>query len=270
MEDYGITLTCPSEASGTEPIPVKVEMRGNMRTYWDNDGIIDKALTVAILRRDRPGLRFLDKIDPNVIMLPDEPLPGRPSDEVLDADPAMVTELKTFDAAPLPQSQPGSAEYLVTGAFSNWWAGVRELRVLDPLNRVRPPALPRLGLDGRTLPVRSRGTQEESQLRFEGAGENRCLVVPVGAGLLKQEVWAKRGQGQPWLTVVGFNLCSRGGGCGGSFAIETVEDDSSGDVLIPSSMLSAMPFNRNWLFLGIVCDELLPPTEIRIEGEDAR
>jgi hypothetical protein len=263
MYAHGIKLTCPSEALGTEPIPVEVEICGDMRTYWDNDGIIDKALTVALLRRDRPGLRFLDKIDPGLIMLPDKPLPGRPSDETLDADPAMVRELKTLDAAPLQPAQLGTAEYLVTGAFSKWWAGIRDLRVLDPKQRVRPPATLRLGFDGQPLPVRPCTVEEQAQLRASGVGDGCSLVVPIKAGLLQPEAWTKHGQ--PWLTIVGFKLCPQGGGCGGIFALETVADGAAGQVLVPVSMLSVLPLEGDWLFLGLVGNELLPPSEIRLE-----
>src|SRR6476646_2908862 len=97
FDEPGISLNCPAEAESSAAIPVEIEMAADARTYWDNNGILDHALTVALVRRDAPGLRFLPKIDPNAIMLPDEPLPGRPSEASLDADRDLTVETKVFD-----------------------------------------------------------------------------------------------------------------------------------------------------------------------------
>lgn len=234
-------------------------MSADMRTYWDNDGIIDKALTVALVRRDRPGLRFLAKIDPRAIMLPDKPLPGRPSDAQLDADTSVVMEQRVLNAMAFQQ---GAAEYLVTGAFSKWWTGPSELHVTDPLKRVCPPELARPAPDGRPWRVRPR-TSERRELRLEHAGDQDCLVVPIRAGLLEEPAEVARGYGQPWVTLVGFRLCSRGGGCGGNFAVEHSES-LAGEVLIPLGALAPTPSEGHWLFLGLVAGELLPTTEIDI------
>jgi hypothetical protein len=264
---YGITVDCPAEAKATEAIPVHVVMRGNERTYWDNDGIIDKALTVALLRRDRPGLSFLAKIDPRAIMLPDQPLPGRPSDQELDASTVMVVEKRTLDAAAPEQWGRGAAEYFVTGAFSQWWSGVRELRVTDPAKRVAPPAVPRLGPDGRPWKVRPRMTNEDSPIRLERAGDEACLVIPIRAGLFAGPEWASRGTDVPWVSVVGFNLRSRGGGCGESFAIDAGGSEVGGEVSIPIRALSLMPIEGEWLFMGVAGGDLLPPAEVQVRSE---
>src|SRR5664279_4523950 len=51
-----ITLRCPAEASSRGPIPLDVTMVADARTYWDNQGLIDEALQVILVRRDSPGL----------------------------------------------------------------------------------------------------------------------------------------------------------------------------------------------------------------------
>jgi hypothetical protein len=270
MQPPGITLNCPPEAPGTEPISVQVQTNADMRTYYDNDGIIDKALTVALIRRDRPGLRFLAKIDPRAIMLPDTPLDGRPSDEELDSDLATVSEDKVLDARPWEEARQGAGEYFVTAAFSKWWAGVRNLRVTDGRNRVAPWEAPRRERDGRAWTARPRSTEGEIPIHLEHAGGQDFLAVPIPASLFAAPQWAPVGAEQPWLSVVGFNLCTRGGACGGDFAVDVGRRALPGDVLIPLSALAPTRLVGDWLFLAVAGGQLLAPAEVQLGATDAR
>jgi hypothetical protein len=240
-----------------------------MRTYWDNNGLIGRALTVAVLRRDRPGLRLLAKIDPRAIMLPDTLLDGRPSDDELDSDNATVSEDKVLDARPWEEARRGAAEYYVTGSFSKWWAGVRELRVTDPRNHEASWEVARPGPDGRPWRARPHVTDEASSIRLEREGSEDFLAIPIAAGLFARPAWTDPGSGGPWLSVVGFNLCTRGGACGGDFAIEVEQPGLAADVWIPLTSLAATKLTGDWLFLAVAGGQLVAPTEVHLRADDA-
>jgi hypothetical protein len=268
METPGISLSCPTEASTSGPIPIEVIMRADARTYWDNDGILDKALTVALVRRDGPGLRFLEKIDANAIMMPDEPLPGRPSDAQLDADTGMVTETKGIDAAVQPGIQQCSADYFVTAGFSKWWAGLRTLRVTDPRGRSRPSDRSPLGLDMRPALIRRPSSHPDQSVYIER--ESHSLVVPfrVAAPVFRSSDSPQ--EPHVWLSVIGFKLDTRGGACGGVFGLD-VEDKSAGvdgEATIPLSALAPRPDAGCWMFLGFMGGEALSANEVLITNDD--
>lgn len=261
MDEHGLTIHCPPEAPASGPVAVTVTMRADMRTYWDNNGIIDKALTVAMVRRDRPGLRFLAKIDPKAIMLPDAPLIGRPSDAELDAAPATITEVKTLDGAASLSAEQGAADYFVTAAFSRWWGGLKLIRITAQDDRLEPPTTLEPGPTGQPWSMR-KGTDPAAVLQLEGLGRGCRLVVPVSAGTL-----ARSGsESVDWLTVVGFKLGTTGGACGGLYGLP-VERKAAADrmeVLIPLAALAPMPDVGRWLFLAFIRCDMLPPQEILI------
>jgi hypothetical protein len=76
-----VALRCPAEASSRGPILIEVSLDADARTYWDNQGVIDAALQIMLVRTDRPGLLSVAKSDPAAMMSPSSPLPGRPSEE---------------------------------------------------------------------------------------------------------------------------------------------------------------------------------------------
>jgi hypothetical protein len=127
-----VKLRCPGEAPSRGPIPVEVTLDADARTYWDNQGILDQALSIVLVRRDRPGLMAVAKVDPSAMMMPPSPLPGRPSDEALARDSARVTEQKSYDVLAYGRQHPGAADYFVVAAFADAWAGPVRLRVTDP------------------------------------------------------------------------------------------------------------------------------------------
>jgi hypothetical protein len=273
MDSPGISLTFPSEASISEPIPLEAFMRSDARTYWDNDGILDKALTVALVRRDQPGLRFLDKIDRGALMMPDEPLPGRPSDAQLDADTGMVSERKLLDAGGVSIAQQGSAEYFVTAAFSKWWVGPKTLRVNDPRGRVLPSdQTPQLGPGMRPWPIRSPQHHADPSVRVERATMNNILVVPLRIARPIRTFPDDSGKPHAWLSVLGFKLATSGGACGGMFDLGLADRSQEivGEFSMPISALTPRPDAGCWIFSGFVGEEALSPNKIWLTDDDVR
>ena len=268
----GVKLRCPSDAAASGPIPVEVEMTADARTYWDNQGILDNALTVALVRRDRPGLQFLAKVDREAIMSPESVLPGRPADADLDADTSVTVEEKTLDARG-GSVDAGAAEYFVIAAFSKWWVMPGRLRIQDSQGRVRAfPDRPR-PIDTR-LDRRARREQTPIGLsitkdRVDGRAVLRAsLRGPRSAG--PHDTVASRPE-KPWLTVLGFHLRERGGASGGLFALgERNGVVGEVDAVVPFSALTPAVNGGRWIFFAFVGDESSAPTEILLNDADAR
>lgn len=270
MADHGISLTFPAEAPAAGPVPVEVTMRADPRTYWDNDGIIDKALTVALVRRDRPGLRLLETIDPHAIMLPDQPLPGRPSDVQLDAECWTVSEAKRLDAAAPDPRLRGAADYFLVGAFSRWSAGPFALTLTDPQRRPAPAQPAPRAADGRPWPVRLLPADRLGSVRVERSGKGPVLVLPFDVSRPEASSPSDEAAEPTWLTVLGLHLNSKGGACGGLFALD-VEPRSPrlcGEIALPLASLAPDPVAGRWRFQGFIGHHALPPAELTLSHDD--
>jgi len=272
MDTPGIQLTCPEEAPAGGSIPIVAVMCADPRTYWDNNGLIYKALSVTLVRRDEPGLFFLDKIDPHVIMLPDEPLQGRPSDDQLDAETWMVSETKLLDASDVLSTKHGSGEYFVTAAFSKWWAGLRAFRVSDPHGKASASEQPQHGPVMQAWPVRPFMPNAEPSVRLERTREGSFLVFPFGSNMAIHNALDHSANLNAWISVLGFKLDTRGGACAGVFDLGPTEKlpKVPSEVSIPISALDSRPDAGCWIFLGFVANEALPPNEIWLNNDDVR
>jgi hypothetical protein len=263
FDEPGIRLNCPAEAESSAAIPVEIEMAADARTYWDNNGILDHALTVALVRRDAPGLRFLPKIDPNAIMLPDEPLPGRPSEASLDADRDLTVETKVLDAGGgFGALHDGAAEYHVAVGFSKWWAAPRKLRVRDRDGRVRGPDQPVATIPvARPIPTNAR------------EGVSLALARDDGRPALVSEFRIRPSKAYEtgcWLTILGLRLNTRGGASGGVFRLVTTPQafELIGRTVIPLSALAPAVTVGKWVFLAFIGDETSAPLEVSLGDGD--
>jgi len=133
-----VKLECPSEAPSRGPLPIEVVLDADARTYWDNQGVLDQALHVFLVRRDRPGVLAIAKVDPSALMAPPAPLPGRPSDSALARDRARIVEHKHYDVLAYGRQHPGAASYFVLATFADAWAGPAPLTVTDPAGPLAP------------------------------------------------------------------------------------------------------------------------------------
>lgn len=139
MAAPGVYLKVPQRAPAAGPIPIRVAMVADMSTYYANNGIIDNALEVVLVRRDAPGVRLLAKIDPHAIMLPDAPLPPPTSKRDLEG---AVAEERTLDLLDYGAQHPGAAAYHVFAAFSRWVSDPQPLVVEHTARHPGAPARP--------------------------------------------------------------------------------------------------------------------------------
>lgn len=133
-----VQLQHPREAPSSGPIPFEVTLNADARTYWDNQGVIDQALHVLLIRSDASGVLAIAKVDPAAMITPPLPLPGRPSPAELAADGSRTVEQKQYDLLAYGRAHPGAASYFVVATFADTWTGPSRLTVTDA-NGALPP-----------------------------------------------------------------------------------------------------------------------------------
>jgi hypothetical protein len=260
----GVSLRVPRSADATGPIPLDVTMVANMVVYHANDGILDKALNVVLVRRDGPGVRFLAKIDPQALMLPDRPLPPPRVDPA--QDPSRVLEERTLDPLQYGVPHEGAADYHVFATFAHWITEPEPLSIqharcslpVDPHGRA-----PGLSPDQeRALPpipaLRSvvARPSTEGDLRIEGAFRT-ALPHP-------------RFQGEPtppaFVTLVAVRLAATGGVAAGSFVVDAREEgpDRVARFSIPLTQLGTWLQPGAYQVLVFSGDERAAPLTVNI------
>jgi len=244
-----VTLDCPAEAPSQGPIPFTITLDADARTYWDNQGILDEALQVVLIRRDRPGMRFVAKTAPGAIMLPNPPLPGRPSEEVLAKDASRTTEVKEYDLLAYGQSHKGTAEYFVVASFADAWAGPRRLSVVDPAGpmvaEIRAPLV---------LPAQQAVQSPTAHGLQAGVSEGRGHPSVFGAFRVSA---AADPSSAPFVSIVMARLRSSGGISYGQFRLSHARDrdDLVGSFGVPISLLTPAPVQGRYVLFAFVGDE---------------
>lgn len=140
LPDPGVTLLVPRYAHSHGPIPCHIKMVADMETYYANHGILDQALNVLLIRRDAPGVRFLDKIDPRVFMLADTPIEP-PCGRSAQA-PGRVCEERTLDPLEYGATLDGAGEYYVLATFASFWTEPFPLSIRHPTERQTMESFP--------------------------------------------------------------------------------------------------------------------------------
>jgi hypothetical protein len=260
----GVSLRVPSSADASGPIPLDVTMVASMPVYYANDGILDKALNVVLVRRDAPGVRFLAKIDPQALMLPDPPLPPPRVDPM--KDPSVVREERTLDPLQYGVTHEGAADYHVFATFANWLTEpepltVQHLRCSLPVGPHGHAPSPAPNMQGALPPVPSRRgvvarMSTQGGLRVEGA--------------LRTALPSPRFQGEPvsppFVTLVAIRLAPTGGVAAGSFVVDAREEgpDRVAQFSIPLAQLGTWLQPGTYHVLVFSGDERAAPLSVTI------
>lgn len=243
-----VTMNCPATAPAGGPILIGVTMDADARTYWDNQGVIDQALQVLLVRSDRPGVLYLAKTDPAASLLPVEPLPGRPSNEELaKGDKGRVSEHKEYDLRAYGRGHAGGAQYHVLASFADAWAGPTALRVVDatPL----PPEL-----DEAALPVADQGDHAipPSQGLALRLVERRGRPAVVGAF---RRPSVRTATEAAFVSIVMARRRALGGTSYGQFRVASTrlaESDQLGTFAVPLSALAPTPEPGRYVLFAFV------------------
>jgi hypothetical protein len=160
MTQAGVQIDVPARSAADASVPIVVTMTADVPTYYANNGILDRALQVVLVRRDAPGVGFLAKTDPSGLFLPEPPL-AVPADAAQQK--GLVREERAFRLTDYGAKHDGAASYFVLATFARWASEPLPMEIDHPQRSVGPgdamPAPPRLPLTERLLasPPRSQG-----------------------------------------------------------------------------------------------------------------
>ncbi|MCP4723273.1 MAG: hypothetical protein GY860_27795 [Desulfobacteraceae bacterium] len=256
----GVDIYVPKRAPSKGPIPVKVKMIADMKIYSDNNGLLDKALDVVLIRRDAPGLWILRKMDPKVWMEPEIPLP--PSTPGTDLNNAgFINEERQFDVLDFGATHDGAADYYVLASFAGRVTRPMPLSIENKSRRLpagHTTAAPLLTAEVKKnilKPPASPGVvfkiKDDSVTRIEGGVRGAVLL----SGLNGNKPCP------PFMTIVAVRLAPTGGISTGLFLLDA--DVKGGDYLaqfsIPVTHLAPPPDPGEYLMFVFSSDEWAKP-----------
>jgi len=243
MPDCHVTLSVPATARSGGPVPLAVTMTADMDTYQRTDGVLDDALTVIAVRRDRPAVRVVAKIDPRALMMPNTPLPP--------IDPAIgghIVEQRVLDLNGFGIPHAGQAEYFIVAGFAGALSEVHGLHVTHQGGIL--PATPCAMLERPDQALRDRhaAPQRHGLVAVVSAGP-----VPAVEGVLRQP----SARGTPFLCVAAFPRSSTLEGSAAVFQLpaERVGEDHLSWFHLPLSRLVPAPQPGRWTVLVFAGDE---------------
>lgn len=259
----GVTLQLPAQALAGASIPVRVAMVADMVTWHATHGVLDNALEVMLVRRDRPGVVSLLKLDPRALMLPETPLP--PPDRDPASDPARIREERVLDPLDYGASHDGAADYHVMAFFARWWSGPYALSVVDRTRRLPTAPCPAAPASPEALstvvprtPDRAGVTAAthawDDGLRIDGT----FRVTPRPAE------YPRDGVAPPFVTVLAARLEATGGATARSFVVPATTEggDHVGRFSIPLRAVLDDPAPGRWSLWVFSGDEVSTPFDV--------
>jgi hypothetical protein len=246
----GIQIKVDSRYVSSGPILVHVTMVADMPTYYANNGILDKAMEVVLVRRDAPGTRLLAKLDPHLHMQPDTPLPP----PIPGKEPSgFISEERVLDVLGYGAHHDGRADYFVVGVFAGCLSDPQQTSVEDHDQYRRLPA----GAAKKAPPyMADAGKPLLSMLSGFGMVARAKADPEVGvegAFRVRQQpdVIVGEQQPSPFVTIIAARIDPRGGVSSGSFLVDSTDDqlNRTGQFFIPSRLLTPQPTPGRYLVL---------------------
>ncbi len=255
-----VTVDHPIRPDTLEECRFHVALAADPAVHRANNGILDRALEVVLVRRDAPGVRYLAKDDPHALMLPDSVMPPDapplpPGCESMDPGTFEATlDLALVDGE---RTHEGSARYYVLASFADAWADPRPLFVdhrRGPLPSPRVPSPPPRDPSATDV-VQAMLMRDGVTARFYPTGG-----VPRVAGAFRVTS-ARDVDERVAVTLVAQRLRAQGGVVTAVFAVDAQRFDGAlhGQFVVPlASFLSGAEGERVRL-LVFVGDELASP-----------
>lgn len=260
----GIQIKVLPRYPAAGPIPLHVTMLVDMPTYYANNGNIDRAMEVFLVRRDAPGIRQLAKIDPHAIMQPDIPLPP----PVPGKKPSgFIKEERVLDVMAYGARHEGGADYYAVGILAGRMSDPQPLSIEDQHRRL--PAMPvrnapSLGPDARKsaiAPPSSRGI-----VARPGTGPVSGIEGAFRVRLKPSARKPEKETLRPFVTIIAARIDPHGGVSSGSFQVQAREDGRNwiGQFSIPASELVPRPVPGRYRVLVFSGDETSHPVDMDI------
>jgi hypothetical protein len=129
-----LSIQHPLRAPHDGPVALLLQLEADPELHRALDGALDQALDIVLVRRDRPGVRFVTTFDPRALDVTVPPIaPGTPPQPTPGAvSPGVFREDRTFDLHDHGAAHPGSAEYYVFAAFATAYTDPRPMRIEHP------------------------------------------------------------------------------------------------------------------------------------------
>jgi hypothetical protein len=258
----GIQIKVSPRYPAAGPIRVHVTMLADMPTYYANNGNIDRAMEVFLVRRDAPGIRQLAKIDPHAMMEPEIPLPP----PVPGKKPAgFIKEERDLDVLAYGARHEGGADYYAVGILAGRMSDPQPLSIDDQHRRL--PA----------MPVRNAPPLVHCKSAITPPSSGGIVARPgtgpvsgiEGAFRVRLKPSARK-QGKemrlPFVTVIAARIDPHGGVSSGSFQVQAREAGRhwTGKFSIPASLLIPRPVPGRYRVLVFSGDEISQPVDMDI------
>jgi hypothetical protein len=303
LDGPGISIRAPHHLSSAHAIPLKIDFEADMRTDDALGGFLLGAVSLALVRQDRPGILLgaaynphqfgypnesgfgieSSSDSPSVLGVPSEsPHSSRPRRDPRDTTGSMVEY--QFGRGVVDR---GSGRYFLLGGFAKWWVAPQVIRISDP----RGPA----PVADRPVPVAAaalappRVPPSRPILELGELGGRRFLRVmlppsaptptPTSTPALHAAPPAKAAKAaRPFFTIVGFHLQNHGGSVGGVFTPKISAGPTPSAIEATVSFASFAPFdsarmNRReipgaWVFLLFHDDQVSGPLNVTLAKSD--
>jgi hypothetical protein len=258
----GVTIAVPQRVSASGPIRLRVTMIADMQTHYANNGILDKALNVLLVRRDAPGLRLVAKLDPHVIMLPDSPMPPPPPGTDFSRG-GFIKEERELDVTGFGGRHDGTADYFVLASFASWISQPMPLSIETNYRRLPAgdaaslAALPSNEREKIPSPPSIRGLmariKTEPELRVEGS--LRMAIRPMR--------FEDDFEFFPFVSIIAAHLVPNGGISTGSFLLDPQKENADfvGQFSIPLNLLAPPPTPGKYQLLVFAGNEYSKPLD---------
>ena len=109
-------------------------MMADLPVFHANNGILDRALEIVLVRRDMPGIAFLPKTDPDILLSPEPALDRTVTGGTLQ----QVSEERRIGLLDFGARHDGAASYFVFATFARWVSPVHPMEVRHPVHSVGP------------------------------------------------------------------------------------------------------------------------------------
>jgi len=263
----GIQIKVDSQYAFSGPMPVHVTMVADMPTYYANNGILDKAMELFLIRRDAPGIQQIAKLDPHAIMDPDTPLPP----PVPGEEPSgLISEERTLDGLAYGAEHQGAADYFVVGVFAGYLSDPQRTSIVADFQRLPAATTQKIP------PYVEDKKHKLLPLPLEPGIAARPQTEPVagveGAFRIAEHPAYMDGEPAtpPFVTIVAARIDPQGGVSSGSFIVDstiekTIEKlNQIGQFFIPFGLLTPEPAPGHYRVIVFCGDYRAQPFEMEV------
>lgn len=296
LDKPGIVLRAPHHLSPARAIPLKIDVEADTHTDDALRGFLVGAISLVLVRQDRPGILIGAAYNPHQIGYP-------PEHFGLSDAPSSALGLSS-DSSDSPRERPdprntsgetieyqlgagvvdrGSGRYFLLGGFAKWWAAPQVIHISDPAG----PA----PVEDRPLPVAATVLAPpwvpplQPVLEIGELGGRRFLRVVLPPPPPSAAASAHAGShaakpiatpAKPFFTIVGFHLKNTGGAAGAVFAPKVPAGAESGAI---EATVSFASFHSDdlvrrtiagaWAFLLFYGDQVSQPLNVTLVKTDS-